>query len=125
MLPNGIAFNLFGGRRHDGYLLAKSNLLQLLSARLNGFADPPHVYGDLGYTLSKFLMTPFKGNVTQDQKKVNKEMSALRVSIEWGFAKTLQFFPFVDFKKNLKVCKQKVAKFYKVATILTNFLFQL
>lgn len=123
MLPNGIVFNLFGavgGRRHDGYLLATSDLIQLLASRFNGYADPPHVYGDLGYPLSKFLITPFKGNLTQRQKKVNKKMSSLRVSVEWGFAKILQIFPFVDYKKNLKICKQKVAKFYKVAMILTN-----
>lgn len=47
-------------------------------------------------------------------------MSSLRVTVEWWFAKILQIFSFVDYKKNLKICKQNVAKFYKVATILTN-----
>lgn len=47
-------------------------------------------------------------------------MSRLKVSVEWGFANILQLFPLVYFKKNLKIRKQKVPQFYKVATILTN-----
>lgn len=123
ILPNGIIYNLFGsveGRRHDSHMLARSGLLHMLEARFNGYADPPYVYGDLGYPLSKFLITPFKGTNDIREKRVNEKMSPLRVSVEWGFAKILQNFPFLDYKKNLKICKQKVAKFYKVGTILTN-----
>lgn len=114
MFPNGIVYNLFGsigGRRHDGFLLARSRLLQMLNERFAGFIDPPHVYDDLGYPLRKFLITPFKGDLTNNQKKLNKKMSSLRVSVEWGFAKILQQFSFIDYKKNLKICKQKVAKY--------------
>lgn len=123
LLPNGIIYNLFGavgGRRHDSHLLAKSYLLHMLETRFNGYADPPYLYADCGYPLRKFLITPFKGTQNRNEIKVNKQMSALRISIEWGFSKILQLFPFVDYKKNLKVCKSKVAKFYKVATILSN-----
>lgn len=123
MLPNGIVFNLFGaigGRRHDGHLLAKSRLLEMLAARFDRYVDPPYVYGDSGYPLRKYLITPFKGTLSRRQRTVNKKMSALRVSVEWEFAKILQLFPFLDFKKNLKICKQTVAQFYKVGTILSN-----
>lgn len=122
-MPNGIIANMFGavvGRRHDGHLLAKSRLVEKLEGKFNGVQNPPYAYGDTGYPLRKFLIVPFKGALTRREKKVNKIMSALRVSVEWGLAKIVQVFPFVDFKKNLKIYKQGVSKYYKVATILTN-----
>lgn len=123
LLPNGMIFNLFGavpGRRHDGHMLAKSRLLQTLEVRFHQYVDPPHIYGDSGYPLRKFLITPFKGRLNRSEKKVNKKMSSLRIAVEWGFAKILQLFPFNDYKKNLKVGKQKVAEIYKVSIILSN-----
>lgn len=123
MFPNGIIFNLFGsviGRRHDGHLLQRSKLVQKIEHKFAGLQNPPHLYGDSGYPLSKVIIVPFKWNTTRRQQRVNKIMSKVRVSIEWGFAKIIQLFPFVDFKKNLKVRKEQVPKFYKVATILTN-----
>lgn len=123
MLPNGILFNLFGsviGRRHDSHLLARSKLIRKIDRKVNGWQNPPYLYGDSGYPLSSSIIVPFKGNLTPRQKKVNKMMSRVRISVEWGFAKILQLFPFVDFEKNLKIRKEKVPLFYKVATILTN-----
>lgn len=123
MLPNGIIFNLFGsevGRRHDSYLLARSKLVRKMKRKFEGFQNPAHLYGDSGYPLSDVIIVPFKGNLNRKQKRVNKIMSGIRVCVEWGFAKILQLFPFVDFKKNLKIRKEKVPQFYKVATILTN-----
>lgn len=123
MLPNGIIQNLFGsviGRRHDAHLLARSKVIQKIQRKFQGWENPPYLYGDSGYPLSTSIIVPFKGNLQGRQKRVNKRMSPLRVCVEWGFAKILQLFPFVDFKKNLKVGKEKVPKFYKVATILTN-----
>lgn len=123
MLPNGIISNMFGavvGRRHDGHLLAKSKVIRKLEQKFNGWQNQPYLYGDSGYPLSKYLIVPFKGNTTQRQKRINLKMSKVRVPVEWGFAKILQLFSFVDFHKNLKIRKQKVAKYYKLATILTN-----
>lgn len=124
MLPNGIVHNMFGsvvGRRHDGHLLVRSKIVQKVEQKFSDWEDPPYLYEDSGYPLSKVLIVPFKGgNLSRAQRKVNRKMSAVRVTVEWGFAKVLQLFPFLDFKKNLKVQKQKVPQYYKVATILAN-----
>lgn len=123
MLPNGIIGNLFGpvnGRRHDGHVLAKSGLLDKLEHKFQGFQSPPYMYSDTGYLLRKFLIVPFKGAVDRRQNMVNKQMTKLRVTVEWGFAKIIQLFPFLDFKKNLKVYKQEVGDYYKVGAILIN-----
>ena len=47
-------------------------------------------------------------------------MSSLCQSVEWGFGKLLQLFPFLDYKKNLKLFLQPVAKYYMVANLLAN-----
>lgn len=123
ILPNGIIANLFGsvnGRRHDRHVLAKSRLLTKLQQKFRRFQNPPYMYSDTGYPLKKFLITPFKGAINMRQRFVNKEMSKLRVSVEWGFGKVVQLFPFVDFKKNLKLLNQQVPNYYKVSVILTN-----
>lgn len=123
MLPNGIIANLHGpvnGRRHDGYVLARSRLINRLEQKFHGIRNPPYLYSDTGYPLKKHLMVPFKGRLNRLQNKVNKKMSKLRVTVEWGFAKIVQLFPFLDFKKNLKIFKQPVGNYYKVGAILTN-----
>lgn len=123
LLPNGIIANLFGpvnGRRHDGHLLAKSDLLSKLEQKFHTFRSPPHIYSDAGYPLRKFLITPFKGTPNRSEEIVNKKMGKLRVAVEWGFGKIVQLFPFLDFKKNLKVYKQEVGKYYKIGAILSN-----
>lgn len=48
-------------------------------------------------------------------------MSVNRVVVEWCFGKIVSLFAFVDFKKNQKLYWQPVAKYFKVAAILTNF----
>lgn len=108
------------GRRHDSYLLSKSCLINKLRQKFHGVQNPPYLYSDSGYPLNKYLMVPFKGMLTRTQNKLNKKMGKLRVSVEWGYGKVLQLFPFLDFKKNLKIYKQPVGNYYKVGVILTN-----
>lgn len=108
------------GRRHDGHVLARSRLLEKLETKFNRFRTPPYMYSDTGYPLKKYLIVPFKATENRQEKLVNKRMSKLRVTVEWGFAKILSLFPFLDFKKNLKVYKQEVGDYYKVGTILAN-----
>ena len=47
-------------------------------------------------------------------------MSSVRVSVEWLFGDIINYFKFLDFKKNLKVQLSAVGKMYIVGTILTN-----
>jgi hypothetical protein len=46
------------------------------------------IYGDPAYGVTWSILAPFRGaNLTEDQKKFNKRMSKVRVSVEWGFGK--------------------------------------
>ena len=116
--------HLFGpieGRRHDSFMLGESGLLPKLYHITKPNGEPYVLYGDPAYGLSRNILAPFRGAIlTAEEKIFNRAMSKVRVSVEWGFGKILQNFAFVDFKKNLKILLQPVAKYYLVAGILTN-----
>ena len=123
--PNGLVPNLYGpveGKRHDSGMLAESGLLddlQLHSFAPNG--DPLCIYGDPAYPLRVHLQAGFKGaNLTPQQKEWNKQMSAVRVSVEWIFGDIINYFKFLDFKKNLQVGLSAVSKMYVVCALLHN-----
>ena len=83
--------------------------------------DPFVVYGDPAYSLSRNIISPFRGaRLTQQEQEFNTRMSAVRSSVEWGFGKITQYFAYLDFRKNLKVLLQPVGKYYLVGTLLVN-----
>ncbi|KAK7864355.1 hypothetical protein R5R35_007921 [Gryllus longicercus] len=124
LCPDGIIANLqgpFHGRRHDAAMLRDSGLYeQLLQTAV--FPDKQYViYGDSGYPIRQLLLRPFQGrNISEDQQSFNAAMSGLRQSVEWGFAKVVNDFAFIDFKKNQKLLLQDVGSMYKTAVLLSN-----
>ena len=52
----------------------------------------------------------------------NKSMSRVHVTVEWIFGDIVNYFKFMDFKKNLKIGLSQVGKMYIVAAILRNAL---
>ena len=50
----------------------------------------------------------------------NGAMSSVRVSAEWIFKDIINYFKFLDFKKNLKVQLSVVGKMYIACTLLQN-----
>ena len=50
----------------------------------------------------------------------NKSMSNVRTSIEWLFGDTVEYFKFMDFKKNLKLGLSSIGKLYVVCALLRN-----
>ncbi|XP_066910729.1 uncharacterized protein [Clytia hemisphaerica] len=123
--PNGLIANLFGpveGKRHDSAMLAQSGLLNQLqqhSHKPNG--DILCIYGDPAYPLRPHLQAPFRApGLTPDQTQFNKSMSKVRVTVEWLFKEIINYFKFMDFKKNLKVRLSAVGKMYIVCAFLQN-----
>ena len=47
-------------------------------------------------------------------------MSSVRASVEWVFGDIINYFSFLDFKKNLKLGLSAVGKMYIVCALLTN-----
>ncbi len=127
VMPNGIIVRLdgpFNGRRHDSAILHLSHLLRECRQRLVVSQEKWYCfYGDPGYANQKFIKVGYKqrqANLSEKQKQFNKEMSALRVHVEYGFGKIIKLFAFLDFKKNQKLLLQPVKLQYMVAAILSN-----
>ena len=123
--PNGLIANLFGpveGKRHDSGMLAMSRLLpELRRYSLDSSNNTMCIYGDLAYPLGPQLQTLFRGaGMTQNQKAWNKSMSEVRIAVEWIFGDIIQYFKFLDYKKNLKVSLSAVGRLYIVAALLHN-----
>ena len=47
-------------------------------------------------------------------------MSSVRVSVEWVFGEILQYFAFVDYKKNQKIALSEVGAMYTTCALLRN-----
>ena len=102
--PNGLIAHLYGpveGRRHDAFMLNTSGLLPLLQQLVKPNGEPYVLYGDPAYGLTQNILAPFKGaRITANEQAFNKKMSKVRISVEWGFGKIMQYFAYLDFKKN-------------------------
>ena len=105
-------------------MLAESGLYN----RLRGHAvsttgQPMCIYGDPAYPLRMHLHRPFRQRVlTPQQQAHNSSMGAVRCSVEWLFSDILNYFKFLDFKRNLKIELSQVGKMYIVCAILQNVL---
>lgn len=124
MAPDGIVLHMNGpwaGSRHDAGIFGRSNILDLLKEKLSYENETFCIYGDSAYPLSTYIQTPFKGTIlSSDQALFNSVMSGCRITVEWSFAKIIQEFAFLDYKKNLKLNLQIVDKYYLVGTLFSN-----
>lgn len=123
--PNGIIANLAGpfhGNRHDSGMLAESGVVEFLEKELKGIGGRRLcLYGDQGYGIAPYLLRPYQGaRLTPLEHQFNRAMSINRIVVEWSFGKIIQYFAFLDYKKNLKLLLQPVGKMYAVGAILTN-----
>ena len=122
--PNGLIAHMFGpveGRRHHAFMLGVSDLLGNLRKFNLPNGEPYVIYGDPAYGLSRNILNPFRGaHITAAEPEFNKSMRRVRISVEWGFGKILQYFSFLDFRKNQKVLLQPIGKYFLVASIMIN-----
>ena len=57
------------------------------------------------------LFPPFRGAaLTEEQQEFNRQMSSVRVSVEWMFGAIVRQWAFIDFKKSIKVSQLKTKK---------------
>ena len=81
------------------------------------------IYGDPGYPLRIHLQAPFRnGILTPQMQQFNSSMSPVRTSVEWLFGDIINYFCFLDFKKNLKIGLSQIGKVYIVCALLRNAL---
>ena len=103
-------------------MLADSQLLHDLNRLAYNPADQAVcVYGDPAYPHRVQIQGPFRyGVLTPQMEQYNKEMSAVRSSVEWLFGDVINSFKFNDFKKDLKLFLSSVGKIYAVSVLLHN-----
>ena len=113
------------GRKHDAGILADSNILYNLEQFAFATADLPiRIYEDPAYPLRVHLQAPFIRNavVTHQMIVYNVSMSSVRVSVEWLIGDHINYFKFMDLKKNLKLQLSAIGKMYTVSAIIRNAL---
>lgn len=110
------------GRKHDVGMLAESHLLDDLHQYAFSLAgEPLCTYGDPAYPIRVHLQCPSRNGVlTPQMEAYNTAMSSVRTSVEWLFEDIINYFKFLDFKKNLKLGLSSVGKMYIVSAILRN-----
>ena len=86
-------------------MLADSGLLQDLEAYVFSLAVLPMcIYGYSAYSLRVHLQGPFRNpRLTPLMEVFNAPMSSVRISVEWLFGDVINYFKFLDCKKNLKI----------------------
>jgi hypothetical protein len=120
--PDGLIAHIFGpieGRHHDVYVLAESNLLQLLAehSQFDGYV----LFGDQGYHTSAYMASPWKGAfLTPEQLQFNNAMSPVRVAVEWQFGRIIQYWHYLDLRSAMKVFETPVARLYMAGVLLSN-----
>lgn len=103
-------------------MLASSGLLNLLENHsFSNDGKPLCLYGDPAYPLRVHLQAPFRvEHLTPAMAQFNRSMSAVRVSVQWLFGDVINYFKFLDFKKDLKIGLSAVGKMYTVCALLQN-----
>jgi hypothetical protein len=96
--PSGMIVSLYGpveGRRHDITLYRHSKVEDKLKELNEQYGVC--IYGDPAYMLRPWLITPHKGGIlNSEQSDFNKEMSQVRLAVEWGSGKVLSIFAFLN-----------------------------
>ena len=68
-------------------------------------------------------MALFRGAaLTAQMEAFNDSMLNVRTSVEWLFGDIVEYFKFMDFKKNLKIGLSSIGKLYVVCALLRNAL---
>lgn len=107
---------------HDSGMLMKSDLLtQLQQYAFSPGGRPLCVYGDPAYPHRVHLQAPYRNAIiTPQMQQYNASMSAVRTSVEWLFGDVINYFKFLDYKKNLKIGLSSIGQMYIVCAILRN-----
>ena len=81
------------------------------------------IYGDPAYPVRVQFQAPFRNVVlTPQMQAFNSSMSSVRSCVEWLFGDIVNYFKFIDFKKNLKIGLSNIGKLYIVCAVLQNAL---
>jgi hypothetical protein len=87
---------------HDAWMLGESGLYN--SMRQFAFSrqgEPMCIYGESAYPIRMHIQARFRQEGIAEE--MQDYMNQVRVSVEWLFGNIVNYFKFLDFKKNLKI----------------------
>ena len=78
-------------------MLSVSDLPEKLRRFNRPNGEPYVLYGDPAYGLSRNILSPYRGlHLTSQEKDFNRDMSSVRICVEWTFGKIVQYFAYLD-----------------------------
>ena len=126
MVPEGFIAYLKGpwtAQTHDAWMLHESQLMEELEHIIPANADSAvyAMYGDLSYAQSIYLIGGFrKPSAGSNEVLFNRQMSSVRITVEWGFGDMIEKWKFLDFHSAMKIFEMPVAEYYTNGTFLSN-----
>ena len=79
------------------------------------------MYGDLAYAQSIYLLGGFHKPPTRSNEALfNREMSSVRITVEWRFRDVVEKWKFLDFHSVMKMFEMPVAELYTNGAFLSN-----
>ena len=85
---------------HDARMLFESQLMEELEDIMaaNGEGAVYAMYGDLSYAQSIYMIGGFqKPTAGSDEALLNRQMSSVRITVEWGFGDIVEKWCYEDF----------------------------
>lgn len=126
MGPDGLFYDVFHGpvgRYNDKRFMRDSKVNSRMAALQHGEAAQYIIYTDKGYYDASHVVCAAHGpgEVTAQQRAVNKIMSMERVGIEWGYGKVKARVSYLTQPRLLKLQAVDVGMRVSVGFLLTNF----
>jgi nuclease HARBI1 len=123
--PDGMLIHLSGpfeGLRHEMHLYEKSVFDDILGESLLIGGIQYHLYGDSGYALRSYLITPFEGAaLTTEEALFNKRMSKVRVSVAWAFKDIKKYFSHIAVTRKMVLSQTPAGAWCLASCLLWNF----
>ena len=125
-VPDSYVAYLMGpwpAQTHDAQMLRESQLLEELQAIMPPNADTAvyALYGDLAFAQSIYLLGGFrKPPGGSDEAMFNRNMSSVRITVEWGFGDIVEKWKFLDFCSAMKIFEMPVGEYYTNGAFLSN-----
>ena len=125
-VPEGFIACLQGpwpSKTHDAHVLHDSGLIEKLEENMpaNGNGMVYAMYGDLAYAQSIYLLAGFhKPPTGSDEALFNRQMSSIRITVEWGLGDVAEKWKFLDCCSAMKIYEMPIAEFYMHGAFLSN-----
>jgi nuclease HARBI1 len=112
-------FGPVNGSRHDSAVFSRSQLESSCKALCTG-PQTYQLYSDSAYPASSILLKGFKNTTDRGKLAFNKQMSSLRISVEWAFGYIGKKFPLVLNAKHNRMQQTSIAAEMYATVIVSN-----